>query len=164
MSRSKSMWPLRPPWEIPPRREAAACRHTSGGRSKGSGKQSGWWCDRMWYYVMWYYVIFCDIPIHVHALTFVYIYICVYSVSFAPRPSNKACLSLTMRVHWYNPSLDLLLTDVHVSSDGTATYASDCFEGPHSYSWTYPINTSITVMMAPRCIYIYVLPWVEKSW
>ena len=121
-------------------------------------------CDTMWYYVMWYYVIFCDIPIHVHALTFVYIYICVYSVSFAPRPSNKACLSLTMRVHWYNPSLDLLLTDVHVSSDGTATYASDCFEGPHSYSWTYPINTSITVMMAPRCIYIYVLPWVEKSW
>ena len=108
MSRSKSMWPLRPPWEIPPRREAAACRHTSGGRSKGSGKQSGWWCDRMWYYVILCDVILCNILWYsdsctrTHICIYIYAYTVCHSLQdLQTKPASAwLCVYIDITRHW----------------------------------------------------------------
>lgn len=104
-----STWgPLRPPWEIPPGREAAAGRHTSGrAREELYGKQSGHGhvkvCDShtMWHHVQEYSAISWFMYTHS--------YLIIYNVSFAPWPSSKARLSLTIP--------DMLLTGEHVSSN-----------------------------------------------
>ena len=161
MSMSKSMWPLRPPWEIPPRREAAACRHTSGGRSKGSGKQSGWWCDSMWYCV-----ILCNILWYSDSCTRTHIYIYAYTVCHSlqdlqTKPASAwLCVYIDITRHWIcylrtcmfppmaRPHMQATVSKGHIPTPGLT-----------QSRWWWPHGVYIYIH-----IYMYILPWFEKSW
>ena len=107
-------------------------------------------CDTMWYYVMWYYVIFCDIPIHVHALTFVYIYaytVCHSLQDLQTKPASAwLCVYIDITRHWIcylrtcmfppmaRPHMQAIVSKGHIPTPGlTNQHFNHGDDGPTVY-------------------------------